>query len=290
MKVVLKVAYEGRAFSGFQRQSSHKSVQGTLEEAISQLVRHPVSLAGAGRTDIGVHGTGQVVAFQSDAVTNLDRFVHGLNCILRDAIAVTEAALLDDDDPFHPRFSALSRTYSYFILDGCGPAEERFWDGRAWCLPQTLDLETAAEAARIFTGEQDYTTFSFRMTDMETRVRNVHTLTLTAHPARPLLTPGEGSRLLHLSITANGFLRRMVRLLTAGIVEAALGLRTTDDLRALLDLKDPTQAPHPAPAEGLYLERITYDPDPFRRHAGTPRYAKAQLKANHRFKVSTISP
>ena len=292
MKVVLRVAYDGSAFAGFQRQPQAKTVQGTLEAAASQILGHPVGLQGAGRTDVGVHATGQIVAFTSPSVKSLVRLCHSINSVLREpkaqrycsSIAVVEGALLDDEDPFHPRFSATARTYSYFILDGSRPREAMFWSGRAWCLPQTLDLELAEEAAHLFNGELDFSTFSYRMQEMETRVRTVSAIAIGEQKADLLQGEAGGPRLLRLSITANGFLRRMVRLIAAGVVEVAMGHRSLVDLQSRLQARDPSRAPHPAPPEGLYLERIVYDPDPFTTHRGTSRHALATLPTQHRVK------
>jgi tRNA pseudouridine38-40 synthase len=168
-----------------------------------------------------------------------------------------------------------------------------FWGGRAWCLPQTLDLELAEEAAHLFKGELDFSTFSYRMQEMETRVRTVSAIAISGQKAD--LLQGEattatgicadgGPRLLRLSITANGFLRRMVRLIAAGVVEVALGQRSLLDLQSRLQARDPSRAPHPAPPEGLYLERVVYDPDPFTSHRGTSRHALATLPTQHRVK------
>jgi tRNA pseudouridine38-40 synthase len=285
VKVILKVAYDGRAFSGFQRQRRDKTVQGALEAALSQVLTSAVVVQGAGRTDAGVHATGQVVAFESDKVGQLARLCHSVNSVLRDPLAVMEAASLDPGDPFHPRYSAIGRTYSYFVLDGCGPREARLWSGRAWCLPQTLELSLAQQAVSMFLGEQDFSTFSYRTQDLETRVRRVSTVEVSAQQAPALLCPDPGPRLLRITITANGFLRRMVRLMAAGIVEAALGQRSLDDLRSRLLARDPARAPHPAPPDGLYLERIDYDPDPFATHRGTSRHALAALPPRNRVKA-----
>ncbi len=284
MKVVLKIAYQGAAFAGFQRQSKDRTVQGDLEAALSKVLGQPIALQGAGRTDVGVHGTGQVVSFSADSVPSANRLCHSLNSILNSSLAVLEAALLDDESSFHARYSALSRTYSYLLIDGCGPGEPVFWQGRAWCLPHRLDLDLAQQACALFQGEHDFSTFSFRMAEMESRVRRVSHIALTAAPSPPLLSPFPSTRALRLSITANGFLRRMVRLITAGVVEVACGQRSLENLHERLCCLDPTRAPHPAPPEGLYLEHIAYDPDPFEEHRGTTRHATAVLKSRHRLK------
>lgn len=282
MKVVLKIAYDGRAFFGFQRQSQNKTVQGCLEAALTQILQKPVTLQGAGRTDQGVHASGQVVAFSCDGVPSLRRLCRSLNSLLRDPITVVEAAALDNEDPFHPRYSAVARTYSYYLLTGCGPREARFWSGRLWCIPCSLSLESTIEAASIFLGEHDFSTFSYKADRMESRIRNVSQVDVVSQEAPGPLDPDSGSRLIRITISANGFLRRMVRLITSGIVEVGSGRRRLDDLRTRLMVCDPSQAPLAAPPDGLYLEGIDYQPDPFELTRGTSRHALADLSWQHR--------
>lgn len=285
MKVVLKVAYDGGGFAGFQRQPDVKTVQGTLESALRQILNHPVALDGAGRTDRGVHSTGQVVAFSTPGSSlNLRKLCRSINALSREPLAVLEGVILDDDDPFHPRFSANARTYFYYIMDGCGPQESLFWNPRAWCLPEVVDWEKAQEIANVFLGSQDFSTFSFQQQDKHTCVREIFDLQITREPVATLLSPNPGPRLIRLSITANGFLRRMVRLLTAAVVEAGVGRRSLEDVRSRLGARKPSLAPHPAPPQGLYLSEIHYDPDPFLVHSETPRHYSVPERTQLKFK------
>lgn len=283
MKLVLKVAYDGRAFFGSQRQSQRKTVQGSLEAALAQVLGHQVTLDSAGRTDQGVHATGQVVAFSTDKTVDAGRLCRSLNSLLGDPVRVVEAVVLEPDNPFHPRYSATARTYSYFILDNCGPREECLWQGRVWCLPHALELERATQAAALFLGEMDFSTFSYK-NEKETGVRRVLDIGVQAETASALLCPDPGPRLIRLTITANGFLRRMVRLVTAGVVEVGIGKRDLADLRLRLERHDPRLAPHPAPPDGLYLEHIAYNPDPFASARGNPRHARDKIRWQHRVK------
>ncbi len=284
MKVALKIAYDGSAFAGFQRQPKKLTVQGCLEQALSQVLRQPVTLQGAGRTDTGVHATGQVVSFLLKREVSIARLCHSVNAVLRAPVVVLEGALLSADDPFHARFSALSRTYRYFILDGCGPAEEMLWRSKAWCLPKVLNLEEAQRAAELFMGERDFSTFSYRMMDKPTCVRTVREMTLNTELTPTFLTPRSEPRLLTLSITADGFLRRMVRLIVAAVTEVGMGMRTLESVKQLLEARDPSRPPHPAPPEGLYLAHIGYEPDPFEILRGSDRHAVARLSMKHRFR------
>ena len=284
VKVALKIAYDGSAFAGFQRQPEALTVQGCLEQALSQVLRQEVKLQGAGRTDVGVHATGQVVSFLLEREVSIARLCHSVNAVLRAPVVVLEGVALDVADPFHARFSASSRSYSYFLLDGCGPAQEMFWKSKAWCLPKALELEKAQRAAELFLGEQDFSTFSYRMMDKPTCVRTVRDVSLQAEPAPIFLAAQAGPRLLTLSITADGFLRRMVRLIVAAVAEVGMGMRTLESVQQLLQAGDSSRPPHPAPPEGLYLSQVGYDPDPFKSHRGTERHAVARLSMKHRFR------
>lgn len=284
VKVVLKVAYDGSAFAGFQRQPEALTVQGCLEQAVAQVLGQQITLQGAGRTDVGVHATGQVVSFLLQREVSIARLCRSVNAVLRAPVVVVEGVTLDGADPFHARFSASSRSYSYFLLDGCGPAQEMFWKSKAWCLPKVVELEKAQRAAKLFLGEQDFSTFSYRMTEKPTRVRTVQEISLQAEPASSFLAPRAGPRLLTLSITADGFLRRMVRLIVAAVAEVGMGMRTLESVQQLLQARDPSRPPHPAPPEGLYLSHVGYDPDPFECHRGTERHAVAPLSIKHRFR------
>ncbi len=268
MKYVLKVAYDGTAFNGFQRQSQDKTVQGVLEGLLSQFFAREIQLVAAGRTDSGVHGRGQVVAFECEAEKELGRLCHALNAMARDPLAVLEAVRLAPDDPFHPRYSARARTYHYFLLDSCGPEHLVFWQKRTWCLSQTLDLDQMRQTCAELVGVHDFTTFSYKSAEQPTRVRSVAHFGVVEESVPSLLSSTPGPRLLRIEIRANGFLRRMVRLLTASLVEVGLGARKPEEVVERLKACNAELAPHPAPPYGLTLHKVHYQPDPFQSESG----------------------
>lgn len=283
MKYALKIAYDGAGFFGFQRQSAHKTVQGELEGYLSSFFAQEITTVAAGRTDSGVHGNGQVVAFESEQVKDLGRLCHSLNSMARVPLAVREAVCLEDDDPFHPRYSALSRTYSYYLVDRCTPRESILWKHCAWCLAGELQPDSLRQPLAGLIGEHDFTTFSYKSADLPSRVRQLFELELSPEPSCSLLG-SQGARLWRLQVRANGFLRRMVRLLTAGLVEVGLGLRESDDLLQRLEARKAELAPHPAPPQGLYLDEVEYQPDPFLELAGTSRHHRATERSRLRVK------
>ena len=257
MKYVLKISYDGESFNGFQRQPDAVTVQGQLERALSKLFCEPVQLVAAGRTDTGVHGVGQVIAFDSEVARPLKGVVEGVNGQLGDSISITEAALLPGDSQFHPRFSAQTRTYHYLVLSDCQPSAQTLWSRRMWCVRETIDESRIARACQIFLGEHDFTTFTSRC-DMPNYTRTV--LEFSAHPAEQEFLPG---KLWRVTVKANAFLRKMVRLMVAAVVESGLGLLSEADVKKKLESLNPDTAPHPAPPSGLYFADVSYDPDPF---------------------------
>ena len=256
MKYVLKVCYDGSGYFGFQKQPHHPTVQQELEGALGKLFDDSVHLVYAGRTDTGVHGLGQVAAFEHPRVLPARALVEGVNCSLTGSVTVLEAAVLPDGHEFHPRYSALSRTYEYRLLCEADAADRVLWSGRAWCLGGRPDLELL-RAAGLLVGEHDFRTFTSRADEPHYR-REVLAIEVTESGA---------ARELVLTITANAFLRKMVRLLVAGLVEVGLGLSSCGQLLQRLEKADPDWGPHPAPAEGLYFHSVRYQPDPFREMA-----------------------
>jgi tRNA pseudouridine38-40 synthase len=254
LKYVLKICYDGSRFHGYQRQPAQITVQGYLEKALRKLLGEEVNLAAAGRTDTGVHGLGQVVAFEAAKSVPARAVLEGVNGRLGDSVAILQSAVLPPESDFHPRYSAQSRTYHYYILSEAGPAERVFWSKRAWCLGEAPDPELMQAAAEVFRGEHDFKTFTARC-DMPHYRRNVLDITITPEAA--------SEKLLVVKLRANAFLRRMVRRLVAGLVETGLGLTTVEELKSKLEARNPGHARHTAPGGGLYFHSVEYSPDPF---------------------------
>ena len=275
MKYVLQVCYDGSKYFGFQKQPHHPTVQQELEKALGNLFDDDIHLVYAGRTDTGVHGLGQVAAFEHQWELPARALVEGVNCSLASSVAVLRAAVLTQDHEFHPRYSALSRTYEYRLLCEAGAAERVLWSGRAWCLGNRPDLGLMREAAGILVGEHDFRTFTSRADEPHYH-REIFGIEVAERG---------GPQNIVITITANAFLRKMVRLLVAGIVEVGLGLSTCGQLLSRLEAKNPDWGPHPAPAEGLYFQAVGYQPDPFSEAMACDTY-RARNHAGIRVKRS----
>ena len=215
MRLKLTLEYDGRAFHGWAGQPGLRTVESEVRDALARVYPQWGELAVAGRTDTGVHALGQVVSVAVDGGAPLDRAAEALNAELPDDVAVLAAEEVTPD--FHARHSARARSYRYRIWRR--PTPSPFEVGRSWWLPHPLDEEQLAEAADAIVGEHDFRAFTPANTQHRVFLRNV--LSATWHRR------GDA---LELEITADSFLRHMVRSLVGTMVE-----RTPDELAALLD-------------------------------------------------------
>jgi tRNA pseudouridine38-40 synthase len=239
------VAYDGAEFCGWQRQASGVSIQGVLEEAAGALDGRPVTVIGAGRTDAGVHALAQVAAFtlarDSDAAT----VVRALNARLPDTVRVVDACEVPAS--FHPQFDARGKTYRYRMwnADAMRPFERHY----AWHLPGRLDLTAMCAAARLVEGEHDFAAFQGSGSDVATTVRTV--------TASRINTRGE---LVSYEISGTGFLRHMVRAIVGSLVDVGRGRQPVEWIARVLASRDRTLAGQTAPAHGLFLVGVDYEP------------------------------
>jgi tRNA pseudouridine38-40 synthase len=236
------VAYDGTRFHGFQRQANARSVQEELERAIARVCGGTAAVAGAGRTDAGVHATGQVVAFEVDWRHPFDALQRALNSALPDDVAVSDVRPAEPD--FHPRYSARSRVYEYRIV--VGSARLPLIRLYAWQIERPLDLESMRQASRALVGEHDFAAFGTPPRGDGT-VRTV----MRADWA----DEGSGFR---FTIEANAFLYRMVRRIVATLARVGSGQLAAADVAGLLAGGDPRRVVGAAPARGLCLVQVNY--------------------------------
>lgn len=259
------VAYDGTDYHGFQFQVGVPTVQGTLESALSNFCEPLGRVVAAGRTDAGVHGAGQVIAVQVKWRHGAEQLQRAWNAHLPPDICVRR--LQPVPDSFHPRFSALWRTYRYRVVQapdpayagmpGAAPERSPLTDRYSWYVSQPLDLAAMEEAAAALIGEHDFATFG-QPTQGESTVRTVTEAQWQVDwGTLPDLGSTRGRRLV-FTITANGFLRQMVRTITGTLVEIGLGRRSRQELKRLLDARERSRSAPPAPASGLTLERVVY--------------------------------
>ena len=249
----LTLSYDGTDFSGFQRQANARSVQAELEAALAAIEGKHVTVAGAGRTDAGVHALGQVASFKlSSAIAERD-LLRALNAKLPEDVRVLSSQVAAPG--FNARFSARSKMYRYRISNTrvMSPFQRRF----AWHLSRSLDVAAMKDAARELLGEHDFSSFQATPSRRERSERSAtRTMMRSDWTEEPV---AGGGRLLIYEIAGTGFLKYMVRTVVGTLVEVGDGRRTPASLRDLLDSRDRAGAGPTAPPTGLYLVRVDYD-------------------------------
>jgi tRNA pseudouridine38-40 synthase len=243
MRIALGIEYDGTGFFGWQRQREVVSIQGELEKVLSQVADEPIEIFCAGRTDAGVHATGQVVHFETKAHRDMRGWIMGANSHLPSGIAVRWAQPVSDD--FHARFSATARRYRYIIYNrkyrpailGRGLSHYH----------QQLDVELMQQAAPALLGEHDFSSFRAIQCQSKTPFRNLIHLQIERY-----------QDFIVIDIKANAFLHHMVRNITGSLLEVGMKRRSPEWIGELLHAKDRTLAAATAKAEGLYLVSVDY--------------------------------
>jgi tRNA pseudouridine38-40 synthase len=240
----LLVEYDGTAYCGWQWQKNGLSIQQVIEGAIGRITGEAVRVNGSGRTDRGVHALGQVASFLTSCALPERALLLGINSLLPPDVAVR--ALEEVDDGFHARFSVTSKVYLYRICNRpVRPVKERLY---AWHIWEPLDLDRMREAAEVFPGSHDFTSFCSTHTDSEDHVRSIHSLTIEKDP----------TGMITIMIEADGFLRYMVRTIVGVLVYAGQGKCTKADVIAIMEARDRRRAKLTAPPQGLFLKQVNY--------------------------------
>lgn len=240
--VRIELEYDGTGFKGWAKQPGLRTVQGELEAALATVLRGQVELTVAGRTDTGVHALGQVASFETAAAVPAD-LARRLNGLGPCDIAVTAAA--PTAAGFDARRDAVSRTYRYRVL--ARPSSSPFEQGRSLWWPHKLDRDVLDSCAKALIGTHDFTAFTPTQTDHVRFERDVLNAVWTFD-----------HDLAQFHITADAFMRNMVRVLVGTMLEVGSGRRTLDSFKQLLRGAPRSAAGDTAPPHGLYLESVTY--------------------------------
>jgi tRNA pseudouridine38-40 synthase len=252
---LLLLQYDGGSFAGWQRQPSARTVQGVVEDILARLLEKRTPVIGSGRTDAGVHATGQAAAAMVPDHWQLPELVRAMNALLPSDVWVAAARRMVPG--FNPRRDALERTYCYRI--GTDPSgRSPFRSRHEWVLPAALDLGSLVTAARALTGEHSFRALSAKGPEKDHCRCRVH---------EALWMAREDARGLEFWITANRFLRHMVRFLVGTMVDIGRGRRPPSDLPRLLRSADNRDASPPAPPQGLFLVGVRY---PAKLYAAVP--------------------
>ncbi|BBO27263.1 tRNA pseudouridine synthase A [Alteromonas sp. I4] len=246
-RIALGIEYDGAQHYGWQRQREVPSVQEHLEKALSTVANTPIEVQCAGRTDAGVHATGQVVHFDCDAVRPLKAWTMGVNANLPSSVAVKWCVHVSDD--FNARFSATGRRYRYVIYNH--KMRPAILEQGITHIHRPLNEQLMHEAAQALLGEQDFSAFRAALCQSKTPFRNVTNVTVSRHGA-----------FVVVDISANAFLHHMVRNIVGSLVEIGSGHQPVDWIATLLAGRDRTLSAATAKPNGLYLVKVDY-PDAF---------------------------
>lgn len=243
MRIALGIEYDGTRFSGWQRQSHRPSVQAALEQALSRIADHAVTVTCAGRTDAGVHATQQVIHFDTRSPRPPQAWIRGVNSKLPEDIRVIWMRAVAQE--FHARFAAMVRTYRYVILSRTVPPA-LFRERVAWTW-HPLELESMRTAAQYLLGEHDFSSYRAVACQARHPVRTVHRLDITRR-----------GDYFYVDVAANAFLHHMVRNIAGVLLSIGTGVHPPRWSWEILQARDRTAGGVTAPAGGLYLVAVRY--------------------------------
>ncbi len=244
MRIAIGLEYEGTSFQGWQTQPGGNTVQDAVSRALGEIAGVPVAVTAAGRTDAGVHATGQTAHFDISVKRPLTAWVRGVNSFLPPGVAVRWAHPVGDD--FHARFSARGRAYRYLLINrGQRPG---LWHDRAGWYHQPLEVERMQAAAAVLIGEHDFS--SFRAADCQAK-----------SPVKELrrLDVRRSGQMIVFDLEAGAFLHHMVRNIVGSLVHVGRGEGDAEWMRSLLAARQRSLAPPTFAAAGLYLVDVSYD-------------------------------
>ena len=241
MRFFIQFSYFGKAYHGWQNQPNAITVQEVLENGMSKLLNSPVSLMGAGRTDTGVHAKKMYAHFDIDSLDNVPEYIFRLNSFLPNDIAVDRIFEVEDDA--HARFHATERTYEYHI----DKKKDPFSTDLVHFVKKDLDIAQMNSAAVLLLGKKDFECFSKSNTDVYTYICDLREAKWELKNDKLVFT-----------ITADRFLRNMVRAIVGTLINVGLGKYPADYVNTILKSKDRTKAGVSVPAKGLYLTSIVY--------------------------------
>jgi tRNA pseudouridine38-40 synthase len=246
MKTTYKITieYDGTGYFGWQRQKDHKTIQGELEKTLSIILNQPVKIHGSGRTDAGVHAFGQVAHFSAQSTLSAQDIKKGVNSLIKQPIVFIDCVEVNND--FHAQYSVVSKTYHYHIFnhDTASPIKRLY----SWHITDTLDIQMMTHCCETILGTHDFKSFENSGSPRSSTRRTVFDCKIEHLSESDLI----------FIISANGFLKYMVRNLVGTIVDAGRGKLSIDDFKLILAARDRTKAGAAAPAHGLFLYKVNY--------------------------------
>lgn len=242
--IKLIIEYDGTNYSGWQKQNNgSRTLQQTIENSIKEITKEDIELIGCSRTDAGVHARGFVANFLTSSRVPSDKFKYAINSKLPDDIIILDSNEVDLE--FHSRYNCKSKRYIYKLLNRQWPSPiERNY---TYHIKDALNITDMDEAARYFIGTHDFSSFKNVGSSVKTSVRTIIESKVYKQ-----------DEIVCFSITGDGFLYNMVRIITGTLIEVGIGKRSPKDIKVILDAKDRQRAGRLVPAMGLYLDRVFY--------------------------------
>lgn len=253
-KIKLLLEYDGTNYQGWQIQKKGLTIQGVIEDRILKVTGRQSRVIGASRTDAGVHALGQMATFRTESQLDPDTISRALNALLPQDIRVLEASQVDDS--FHPRNSALRKSYFYIIANQ--RISSAFLYKYSWLITQSLELSLMGEAAQILVGTHDFSAFRGTGSDIKDCIREIFSLNIERFWRLDFMTAALNGEFIRIRIEANGFLRHMVRNIVGTLVEIGRGRILSESMLEILNSHNRRRAGPTAPSNGLFLERILY--------------------------------
>ena len=260
-RVLLKVAYDGTRYAGFARQPGQETIEGILDQTISELTGEQIRVIGASRTDAGVHALCNIAVFDTESRIPPEKFSYALNRRLPSRIRIQDSFEVAAD--FHPRHCSTVKTYEYHIYNAeFEDPLHRMYSFHTW---YPLDVEAMDRAGQALVGEHDFKSFCSIYTQAETTVRTILSLHVTAEPALTACAAGQNvitPRDITIRVQGAGFLYNMVRIIAGTLIEVGRGARKPEDVAGILQARDRRAAGPTAPAAGLILVSYQFLEDP----------------------------
>lgn len=275
-RIMLTIAYDGTDYVGWQMQPNGIAVEQVINKALSELLKEDIIIAGASRTDSGVHADGNVAVFDTETRIPADKICFALNQRLPKDIVCTSSCEVKPD--FHPRHADCTKTYEYTIYNAVhpDPIKRRY----SYFVYVPLDIEAMRQAAEYLKGEHDFASFCSAHAQVKTTVRNIYSLDINQgdgsliekenNEDKKEVTDIDGPQRIYVShdikirISGNGFLYNMVRIIVGTLVKVGYHFYPPEYVKTILDACDRTKAGPKAPAEGLKLVGIEYNPEDYK--------------------------
>lgn len=242
MRYLATVSYDGTNYFGWQIQPNGLSIEEVIEKVLSKMLNTPTKIYGSGRTDAGVHAKGQTFHFDSKEISDLGKFMYSMNRLLPDDIKISQIKNVKDD--FHARFNAVSKIYVYKINTGKFDVFEK---EHIYQFLQKLNVSQMIEASKLFIGEHNFMNFTSKEEDESNFIRNIYSIGIN-----------EDKGIVTFTLSGNGFMRYMVRMIVGTLVQVGLGKLTVNDVELLINSKERKQTQYKIEACGLYLEKVNY--------------------------------